>query len=466
MNYHKKLLDAILRQDFNCFINKVFNTINPGIKYQSNWHIELISEYLQAIQNGNIKRLIINMPPRSLKSICVGVAFPAWILGHNPSKRIMSASYSQILSIRHSLDCRFIISSNWYKSIFPRTILSNQHNQKSKFLTSVNGFRFATSVGGSVTGEGGDILIIDDPHNPAQINSIKLRKRVCEWFEQSFVTRLNNRNNGAIILVMQRLHEEDLSGYLLAGSDSWQHLKIPARARQDQIFMINNYKYHYLVGDSLYKAWDNTDYLIKLEQEIGSYNYAAQYLQEPINNYALLTIADISFYEILPEKFDYLVQSWDTAIKISDDSDYSVCTCWGVIDKKYYLILLSRQKLIYPDLKNQVVKLARKYAPRIILIEDKASGQQIIQDLRSDGFTNIVAIKPKFDKITRFSAILSLFRSGLVSLPKKSSFNKELLGELLAFPHYKNDDIADSVSQFLNFIKEQTNKAPVRIRSI
>jgi predicted phage terminase large subunit-like protein len=467
MNYPKKLLDAILRQDFNSFINKVFNTINPKIEYQANWHIELISEYLQAVQNGDIKRLIINIPPRSLKSICIGVAWPAWILGHNPSKRIMSASYSQILSIKHSLDCRFIISSNWYKSIFPKTILSNQHNQKSKFLTTVNGFRFATSVGGSVTGEGGDILIIDDPHNPTQINSIKLRRRVNEWFEQTYVTRLNNRNNGAIILVMQRLHEEDLSGYLVASSDSWQHLKIPAIAKQDQIFIINNYKYHYLIGTSLHTTRDNPDYLIKLEQEIGVHNYAAQYLQEPIvSNYTLLTIPDISFYEVLPERFDYLVQSWDTAIKISADSDYSVCTSWGVIDKKYYLILLSRQKLIYPDLKNQVAKLAKKYNPRLILIEDKASGQQIIQDLRLDGFANIVAIKPKFDKITRFSAILSLFRSGAVCLPKQSAFNKELLSELLAFPHYKHDDIVDSVSQFLNFIKEQINRTPARIRSL
>ncbi|MFK8040358.1 MAG: hypothetical protein AB8B67_03380 [Rickettsiaceae bacterium] len=175
-----ELLFAILRKDFASFINKVFNTINPGLVFETNWHIDLIAEYLQAIQNGQIKRLIINIPPRNLKSICVSVAWPAWLLGHNPSKRIIVASYSQILSIKHSLDCRLILSSKWYQNIFPKTILSKSHNQKSKFLTTENGFRFATSIGGSVTGEGGDVLIVDDPHNPFHIRSDKMRSK-CEF---------------------------------------------------------------------------------------------------------------------------------------------------------------------------------------------------------------------------------------------------------------------------------------------
>ncbi|WP_341752886.1 MULTISPECIES: phage terminase large subunit [unclassified Candidatus Tisiphia] len=465
MTYPKKLLHAILRQDFNSFINKVFNTINPGVEYQANWHIELIAEYLQAVQNGDIKRLIINMPPRSLKSVCIGVAWPAWILGHDPTKRIMSASYSQVLSVKHSLDCRLILTSDWYQQIFLKTILSKKHNQKSKFLTNNNGFRFATSVGGSATGEGGDILIIDDPHNPTQINSPKMRKRVIEWFEQTFVTRLNNKNTGAIVLVMQRLHEEDLSGHLLANSNCWHHLKIPAMAKREQIFSINKYKYQYVTGDILHSFRDNSDYLIKLEQEIGVHNYAAQYLQEPIsNNCILLNIEDISFYETIPKKFDYFVQSWDTAIKISENADYSVCTSWGILDKKYYLVSMFRQKVTYPELKGQVEKLAKKYCPRYILIEDKASGQQVIQDLRLDGIVNIVAIKPRLDKITRFSSVLALFQSTAVVLPKQSAFNTILLNELLNFPHCKNDDIVDSVSQFLNFIKERSNKSIARIR--
>lgn len=463
--YPEKLLHAVLRKDFNSFINKAFYTINPSVEYQSNWHIRLIAEHLQAVQNGDIKRLIINVPPRSLKSICIGVAWPAWILGLDPTKRIMSASYSQVLSIKHSLDCRFVLTSDWYKQIFPKTILSNKHNQKSKFLTSENGFRFATSVGGSATGEGGDILIIDDPHNPSQINSPKMRMRVIEWFEQTFVTRLNNKNTGSIVLVMQRLHEEDLSGYLLATSSNWQHLKIPAIAKTDQVFSINNYQYQYFQGDILHSSRDNSEQLVRLESEIGIHNFAAQYLQEPIgNNYVLLNKTDISYYDTLPEHFNYFVQSWDTAIKISENADYSVCTSWGVVGKKYYLVSLFRQKLTYPELKSKVDKLAQKYSPQYVLIEDKASGQQLIQDLRLDDFANIIAIKPKLDKITRFASVVPLFQAGAVQLPKQAAFNTVLLQELLAFPACKNDDIIDSISQFLNFIKAHISKKPARIR--
>ncbi|MCC8368746.1 MAG: phage terminase large subunit [Rickettsia endosymbiont of Oxypoda opaca] len=472
MAYSKELLQAILRQDFHSFIIKVFNTINPGIEYRLNWHTELISDYLLAVQNGDINRLIINVPPRSLKSVCVSVAWSAWILGHNPTKRIMTASYSQILSIKHSLDCRFILSTDWYKQLFPDTILSKEHNQKSKFLTTANGFRFATSVGGSATGEGGDILIIDDPHNPSQINSYKMRKKVIEWFEQVFVTRLNNRNTGAIILVMQRLHEEDLTSYLLATSNLWHHLKIPAIADKDYFFklLVNGQikEYQYLSGDLLDNFKDSSNLLSKLEQEIGSANYSAQYLQQPLpKGSSLLNIEDISFYENLPEKFDYFIQSWDTAIKISENSDYSVCTIWGILDKKYYLVTMTRKKLTYPELKKLVERLAEQYSPRFILIEDKASGQQILQDLRSfNDNIRIIGIKPRLDKITRFASIVPLFQSSKVLLPKQSTFNNIILKELLYFPHVRNDDIVDSVSQFLNFVKELSLKPPARIREL
>lgn len=468
MIYSKELLNSILRQDFPSFIIKAFNTINPGAEYYPSKHINIISDYLAAVQNGDISRLIINIPPRSLKSICVSVAWTAFLLGLDPTKRIMVASYSQILSIKHSLDCRFILISDWYKELFPSTILSKIHNQKSKFLTTANGFRFATSVGGSATGEGGDILIIDDPHNPTQIHSYKMRQKVIDWFEQTFVSRLNNRNKGAIILVMQRLHSDDLAGYLRKDSN-WHHLKIPAISSDDYFFNLktNSYtkKYQYVRGETLESYKEPIDCLTKLEQEIGSYNYHAQYLQEPIpQGCSLLNIEDISFYENLPDRFDYFVQSWDTAIKISENSDYSVCSIWGILDQKYYLVSLVRKKINYPELKNLTEKLANEYKPRFILIEDKASGQQLIQDL---GFLEdnirVIGIKPRLDKVTRFASVVPLFQSGSVLIPKQSSV---ILKELLNFPHIKNDDIVDSVSQFLNFMKDKSFKYPARIRTI
>ena len=466
MEYDSKLLEALLRQDFPSFIGKVFQSINPGAEYHHNWHIDLIADHLEAVRAGEIKRLIINMPPRALKSVCVSVAWPAWLIANQPSARIMAASYSSVLSIKHSLDCRLVVSSDWYRKLFPKTILSKKHNQKSKFLTTENGFRFATSVGGSATGEGGDILIIDDPHNPTQINSLKMRSRAIEWFEQTFVTRLNNKNKGAIVLVMQRLHEDDLAGHLLL-SGGWDLLKIPAIAPQDIIYKIGAKTYNYKAGELLNGKRDQLEFLNNIEQEVGARNYAAQFLQEPLpSGFNLLAPEDISYYDNIPAQFSYFVQSWDTAIKTSEKADYSVCTCWGVVDSKYYLLSMVRKKMSYPDLKREIEKQAEKYKPRHLLIEDKASGQSVIQDLKLSGYNNITAIKPKLDKVTRFASIVSIFQSGQAILPEKCGYKRELLSELTSFPNVKHDDIVDSVSQFLNFIKNIDNKKTIRIRSL
>jgi predicted phage terminase large subunit-like protein len=466
MKYNKQLLDALLRQDFSSFITKVFHTINPGAEYQANWHIDLIADYLEAVRTGSIKRLIINMPPRALKSVCVSVAWPAWLLAQNPASRIMAASYSSSLSLKHSMDCRLIVGSDWYQELFPDTKLSKKHNQKSKFLTTENGFRFATSIGGSATGEGGDVLLIDDPHNPTQINSLKMRSKVIEWFEQTFVTRLNDKKKGAIVLVMQRLHADDLSSHLLS-SGGWELLKIPAIASEDLSYSIGANQYSYTQGELLNPNRDQIEFLNNIEREIGTRNYAAQFLQEPLpETFSLLSPDDISYYSDLPEKFDYYVQSWDTAIKTSEKADYSVGICWGIVANKYYLVAMIRKKLTYPDLKTTIEEFADKFRPKYLLIEDKASGQSIIQDLKLTNRNNIVPIKPKLDKVTRFASVVSIFQAGKILLPEKASYKREMINELLNFPNVPHDDIVDSISQFLNFSKNMRSENKTRIRMI
>lgn len=466
MKYEEEMLEAVLRLDFASFIGKVFSTINPGTEYQANWHIDLIAEYLEAVRCGQIKRLIINMPPRALKSVCVSVAWPAWLLALDPAVRIMAASYSSVLSIKHSLDSRLVVSSSWYKKLFPKTKLSKNHNQKSKFLTTENGFRFATSVGGSSTGEGGDFLIIDDPHNPTHINSLTMRNKVIEWFEQTFVTRLNDKNKGAIVLVMQRLHTDDLTAHLQS-SGNWELLKIPAIASGNIEYKFGKFHKIYREGELLNSLIDQKEFLHNLEREIGARNYAAQFLQEPLPaNYNLLSIENVHYFEKMPDSFEYFVQSWDTAIKVSEKADYTVGTIWGIAQNKYYLLQLIRKKLSYSDLKNEIEKQINKYNSRFVLIEDKASGQSLIQDLKLAGFSNIKAIKPMLDKVTRFASVIQFFENGQVLLPIKSSFNRTLLAEITSFPASKNDDIVDSISQFLSFIKDKKNPRQIKIRSL
>ena len=293
-----------------------------------------------------------------------------------------------------------------------------------------------------------------------------MRNRVIEWFEQTFITRLNDKKNGAIVLVMQRLHQEDLSAHLQS-SNGWEVLKIPALAPKDIEYNFGKFHKIYKEGEILDNIRDTQDFLQNLEREIGSRNYAAQFLQEPLPaNYNLLSSNNIHYFEKLPGKFDFFVHSWDTAIKTSETSDYTVGTVWGIIQNKYYLVQMIRKKLTYSDLKNEIHKQIHKYKPRFVLIEDKASGQSLIQDLKISGFNNIKAIKPSLDKITRFASVIHLFESGIVLLPAQAAFSRIITSEITNFPNGKHDDIVDSISQFLNFIKQQNGNNLLQIRSL
>jgi predicted phage terminase large subunit-like protein len=455
------LLQAILRTDLKSFIHKVFATINPGIKFNDTWYINYITDYLGDIGKGH-QRLIINIPPRCLKSISISVAWPAWILGLDPQKRIVVASYSEHLSIKHSLDCRAIMQSQWYQELFPETVISKSHNRKNKFMTTKFGFRMATSVGGSITGEGADILIVDDPHNPTYIYSDKIRVKAINWFEQTFLSRLNDPQSGSVVVIMQRLHEQDLAGHLL-NKGGWHLLKIPAVSDCDIKLQSPQFTYNFPQGISIDEQRLPLKVLDNIKREIGVSNFLAQYLQQPEQNReGMLKVSEITFYDELPN-FESMYQSWDTAIKISDTSDYSVCTTWGVFQSRYYLVDFLCQKLEYSYLKDSVLRLAQKYLPKMILIEDRASGQSLIQDLKILNIRNVAPQKPKLDKVTRFALVTSYFTLSQVLLPRKEPWTKNVIEQLTAFPYVKNDDIVDSVSQFLNYIKQENTKPP-RIR--
>ena len=467
MQHNPALLNAILRSDLASFIKRSFNIINPSVKLLDNWHIDLIADYLTLATKGEIKRLIINMPPRALKSLSISIAWPAWLLGHDPSQRIIAASYSQTLSIRHAMDCKLLIASEWYKRLFPNMRISKSMNQKHKFLTTKNGFRFATSIAGTLTGDGGDFLIIDDPHKPNEIHSAKLRSKTIEWFEQTFATRLNNPRKGVIILVMQRLHPNDLSGHLLQQSQIWHHLNLPATAQNRITYYFKSTKPLTLckLTTSGYKVQPNQllhpkqlDHakLKQLKQQIGNDNFAAQYMQSPVTNkIGMLSRKVIVHYSKLPAKPAFILQSWDTAIMVNKNSDFSVCSTWFVYQEQYYLVDILHQRLAYPQLKNHAIMLEQQYHPHQILIEDKASGHSLIQDLKHQGMLNIVPQKVKTDKLTRFAATIPLFETGTILLPKHAEWLEVIINELIEFPNSQHDDIVDSISHAINYLQYQ-----------
>ena len=229
--------DVLLRQDFATFAARCFHDLNPQTGLATNWHLEVIAAKLAAVRAGRIRRLIINLPPRHLKSLMASIAFPAWCLGHDPSAQILSVSYAQDLADKLARDCRSIMMSPWYRRIFP-TRLAPHRQAVQEFITTRQGYRLATSNGGVLTGRGADIILIDDPLKPEEALSEARRKATNEWFDHTLYSRLNDKSRGAIVIIMQRLHEDDLVGHVLE-QEPWEVVCFPAIAEADEVHEID-----------------------------------------------------------------------------------------------------------------------------------------------------------------------------------------------------------------------------------
>lgn len=455
----KFLLDEGSRQKLSIFTQRAFATVDPGAEYLHNWHIECISEYLTACTNRDIKRLIINIPPRSLKSISVTVAWPAWLLGLNPSERILAASYSQVLSSKHSQDTRRVLQAPWYNDVFPDVQLSSSENQKMRFETTASGHRIATSVGGSAIGEGGNILIVDDVHNPMQANSDVQRQTALDWFDQTFASRLNDKKNGVIVVVMQRLHQEDLTGHLLE-KGGWEHLCLPAVAEKKQFIQIGSFEKTREVGDLLHEEREGHKELETIKKDLGSYGYAGQYQQSPAPlGGGMFKDEWWMYYDIVPEiKKSFVVG--DTAMKAKEQHDYSVFMHWGEgANGNAYLIDMLRGKWEAPELEQAFVAFYNKCKHNSALklqkalIEDKASGTGLIQSIKRKYKIPIVGIqRNREDKVQRAMAAIPNIEAGYVFLPKGAHFLNDLLAECRLFPNGKNDDQIDTISDALDEI--------------
>lgn len=458
----RRYLDLAARQDLAAFIIRVFLTVAGGQPYLHNWHIEAIACALMDCWRGNIKRLVITLPPRHLKSICASVAFPAWVLGHDPTQRIVCASYSESLAGKHALDCRAVMESDWYRRIFPQTRLSAKKNTELDFMTTQRGSRYSTSVGGTLTGRGGSIIIIDDPLKPDEAFSEVKRAAVNEWYDRTLVSRLDDKRTGVIILIMQRLHLEDLVGHVQSKGRDWCWLVLPAIAQEEEYIFVGDGRTHYRSpGELLHSERESRKELDQLKRDLGSFNFSAQYLQCPLPlEGEIIKWSWFPLYDQLPVRGpnNSVVQSWDTASKPGDSNDYSVCTTWLVEDRFYYLKDLLRLRLNYPDLKKTVISYALSHGADTLLIEDKDSGTALIQDLQRGveyGVPLPIGIKPQADKQTRMCAQSAKIEARQVLLPKTAAWLDDFRAELLQFPHGRYDDQVDSMSQVLTWFEER-----------
>jgi predicted phage terminase large subunit-like protein len=321
----------------------------------------------------------------------------------------------------------------------------------------------ATSTGGVLTGRGADIIIIDDPLKPEEALSQVQRKAGNEWFDHTLYSRLNDKQHGVIIIIMQRLHEDDLVGHVLA-QEPWDVLSFSAIAETDEVHRIETIwgprRFRRRQGEALHPEREPLATLDRIRRTLGEYNFAGQYQQSPAPlGGGLVKAAWFKRYREseLPDRFDRIVQSWDTANKPTELSDFSVCTTWGVNGKNVFLIGLFRRRLDYPALKRAVREQQSLYDANVVLIEDKASGTQLIQELISDGCHRVTRYEPTCEKIMRLHAQTALIENGFVHIPETAPWLAEYLHEMTVFPNGKHDDQVDSTAQFLDWFKRPSS---------
>ncbi|MBI3126066.1 MAG: phage terminase large subunit [Candidatus Tectomicrobia bacterium] len=446
------ILNGLLRSSLKYFTQRCFYTVSPGDVFLPNWHHDAIAWRLEQILKGNIRRDVINVPPRNLKSLYGSVALPAWALGHDPTLGIICVSYGESLAAKFSRDCRAVMQSPWYRQAFPCTRISQQKNTESEFFTTAGGFRLATSVGGAVTGLGADLIILDDLMKPMDALSESARESVKEWLLNTLFSRLNNKAEGVIILLMQRLHVEDIAGYLLR-TGGWTHLNLPAIAEEAERIQIGDKEFHErLPGEVLHPEREPRHILDEIKANMGTYRFSAQYLQNPMpSDGDMLSWSWFRSYPLLPPKGpdDLVVQSWDVASKVGENNDFSACTTWLRRGKEHYLINVRRVRYHFPTLKKLVISHAREYQADVVLIEDAGSGTPLIEELREEGIVKPIAITPQGSKATRVEAQSAKIEQGRVFLPEDASWLEEFKAEVLQFPHGKHDDQVDSMAQYL-----------------
>jgi predicted phage terminase large subunit-like protein len=441
------------RLDFVSFVEAIFNLLFPGRPFFMNWHIRAIVYHLEQVRLGRIKRLIINLPPRFLKSLIASIAFPAFVLGHDPTKRLLIITYVLDLAAKFAHDSHIVMSSGLYKGIFTGTRIAR--NAASEIVTTRGGHRFGTSLDGSITGRGGDIIIIDDPLKLSDAESNSKREHVNDTYRNTIQSRLDDNENGAIVIVMQRLHMDDLCGTVLKHSDGWTVLPLPLIAERDEQIQIGENLYHLRrAGDLLHPEYFPQHVVDERRSQLDEKIFAAQYQQDPLQPLGVMIKRDsIRRYDDLPicKGSRYVIQSWDTAIKVDAANDCSACATLLVDDQRnYYLLEIVRDRLLYPDLKAQAISQAEKHRPNIILIEESGLGRTLIKDLKAAGLP-AVGVIPEGDKLTRVSVQLEKFTNGQMFLPREAPWLVPCENELFAFPNGRHDDQVDAIVQALAY---------------
>lgn len=434
-------------------------------KYQTNWHHRVIAGYLDKFASGEIKRLMVLCPPRHGKSELVSRRLPAYLFGKYPDAEVIATSFGDSLAKRMNRDVQRIVDSELYHDIFPdtqlfgrniRTVAQGSYLKNSEMfeIVNYNGSYKCAGVGGAITGEGGNYIIIDDPvKNSEQANSKTYRDKVWEWYQSTLYTRLESMDDGlgdSLLVTLTPWHEDDLAGRILKNdkANEWTVVRFPAILEAE-----SNNGDPRNIGDALWPDKKNVKQLGEIRELLGSYFQNLYQCDPKPRDGDIVPMDKIRRYKNPPHIMIQVVQSWDTAQKASERHDYSVCTTWIIRGIEKYLIDVYREKLEYPDLKRACISQYQKYNPICVLIEDKSSGSSLIQDVRNE--VPVIPCMPCKDKITRMIVETPQIDAGCMYLPDAAGWMPAYESEMRGFPNAEHDDQADSTSQFLEWSRSR-----------
>ena len=447
----RRVLQAILAVDLMAFIEYTFGVVRPDVIFKPNWHIEALAHALSRVASGESKRLIITLPPRNLKSICASVALPAWFLGHHPSERVVAVSYSDALARTHANDFRRVVNDPLYQATFPGMVIERDTDRE--ITTTKRGRRYATSIEGTLTGLGGNLVIIDDPLKLGDVHSEAIRSRSIEWYRSTLVTRPDDKKAARIVLVMQRVHQDDLVGHLQE-QGGFEILNLPAIAQQEETYYLGGGRdYTRQKRELLHPEHEPADVLAELKREMGPIAFSAQYQQSPIPPGGTIIKRKwlTTYDQIGSQPGDRIIMSWDIALSEIESGNYSVCVVLLKRGEVFFVLEVIRGRFPFETLKRKVIEVKKRYSygSPTLLIEDSPISRGLIQSLREQSI-NVTAYKPDTDKQSRLIAQTDLFAGGSVRLPRRASWLEEFTAELLAFPG-RHDDQVDALAQGLEW---------------
>jgi len=441
------VLQALLASNLTSFTEFTFGVVRPGVTFKPNWHFEAVTHKLSEVASGEVRRLIITLPPRNLKSLCASVALPAWFLGRNPSERVVVVSYSDVLARSHANDFRLVVNHPIYQASFPAMRLERDTDRE--ITTTKRGKRIATSIEGTLTGLGGNLIVIDDPVKPGDAMSESVRSRVIEWYRSTLLSRADDKKAARIVLVMQRVHQDDLAGYLQE-QGGFEVLNLPAIAQRNETYFLGDGRtYDRQKGELLHPEHEPAHVLAELKREMGPIAFSAQYQQSPIPPGGTIIKRKwlTPYDDIHRQSGDRIIMSWDIALSETETGDYSACVVLLRRKEMFYILEVIRGRYPFDALKRKVMEVKRRYDSATLLIEDSPISRGLIQSLLEQ-YINVTVYKPDTDKRARVIAQTDLFAGGSVRFPRRAAWLEDLTAELLAFPG-RHDDQVDALTQGL-----------------